>query len=125
MAATRSALKIGTTAQGADEQATRFIETFSATGNFGPFEFKRSDYGLVLQLAGTATTFNAVVERSTIDPAWANPNWVPAVEEPISVNLATTPTPPMVFTEPTRAWWRVRITAISGGNAILSMEGEA
>lgn len=107
------------------QKARRFVETFSDTGEIGPFEFTRSDYGIVLQITGTATTFTAIPERATVDPTTAGVNWAPVDELPLSANLTSDPLTPIVYNEPSRAWWRVRITTLSGGNVTISVEGEA
>jgi hypothetical protein len=74
-----------------------------------------------VQLSGTATSITAIVERSTRDPV-QGPNWAPA-GDPITGNPSTG-LPIKRYMEPTRGWWRVHITALSGGSVISDVSGQ-
>lgn len=106
-----------------DERFLEYTETFTTTGSTDPLRFERSDEGIVIQLSGTATSFTAIVERATNDPASASANWAPADSNPLSGN-ASTGIVPVRFDEPVRGWWRLRVTAISGGNLIAYIAGK-
>lgn len=100
-----------------------YTEDFSATGQTDACRFERGSDGVLVQIAGTATSVTAIVERATKDPGVGTPNWAPASDQPISGNLATGVAPKR-FIEPTRGWWRVRITGLTGGTASVYMVGE-
>lgn len=106
-----------------EERFLEYTETFSATGNTDPLRYERSDEGIVIQLSGTATSFTAIVERATLDPGAGTPNWAPADSSPLSGN-ASTGIAPVRYDEPVRGWWRVRITALSGGNLTVYIAGK-
>lgn len=79
---------------------------------------------IAVQLTGPSTVVTAVVERSTINPALgANP-------APLdSTNLTGNPTTGInvnQFYEPGAAWWRVRVTALTGTavDVALTTSGE-
>lgn len=103
-------------------QFLEYTEDFSATGNTNACRFERSEDGVLVQLAGSATSITAIVERATKDPNTGTPNWAPASATPFSGNLSAG-IPPRRFKEPTRGWWRVRITVLTGGNASVYMVG--
>lgn len=75
---------------------------------------------IAIQITGTATSVTAVVERATRGPT-NTPNPAP-VGDAITGN-ALSGIPVATFYEPGVAWWRVRITAISGGIANISITG--
>lgn len=100
-----------------------FNQDFSAPGSSTPLRLRANDNGVIFQLSGTATAFEAVVERSTRDPIRQTPNWAPAEEEQWTGDL-TAGTPPRVYNEPARGWWRLRVIAVSGGNLQLNIIGE-
>lgn len=78
--------------------------------------------GLIsLQLAGSATSATVQVERSTRDPA-STPNWAPAGDA-ITGNPSTG-LQCRRYDEPTRAWWRVTVSAVSGGTLSVTLDGE-
>lgn len=106
-----------------DERFLEYTETFAATGSTDPLRYERSDEGIVIQLSGTATSFTAIVERATLDPAVATPNWAPADSAPLSGN-ASTGIAPVRYDEPVRGWWRLRVTALSGGNLTAYIAGK-
>lgn len=106
-----------------DERFLEYTETFSATGNTDPLRYERSDEGIVIQLSGTATSFTAIVERATLDPGAVTPNWAPADSLPLSGNAAVG-VAPVRFDEPVRGWWRVRVTALTGGNLTVYIAGK-
>lgn len=76
---------------------------------------------IALQIAGAATAVTAQVERSTRDPA-VSPNWAPA-GDPVSGNPSTG-IQCKRYDEPTRAWWRVTVTAITGSGLSVVLSGE-
>ena len=106
-----------------DEKMVDFNQDFSAPGASDPLRLRESDNGVVFHLGGTATEFVAIVERSTRDPIRQTPNWAPAEEEQWTGDL-TAGTPPRVYNEPARGWWRLRVIAVSGGNLQLNIMGE-
>lgn len=75
-----------------------------------------------VQITGVATAITAIVERSTRNPAEAA-NPAPA-DEPITGNPfeGMVPSP---YVEPGVAWWRVRVTDITGGEAVIALCGTA
>ena len=83
---------------------------------------------IIAALSGTATSVTAVVERSAVNPALlVNGSAQGAVTSPadaagITGNLATG-VAPNIYTESGVGWWRIRVTAISGGNCIASLSG--
>lgn len=77
---------------------------------------------LVVQITGAATSVTFVVERSTKNPALFTPNWAPA-KDPISGNPSTGMIPEG-FYEPGVAWWRVRITAMTGTTVKVCIAGK-
>lgn len=109
--------------QQGDEILVDFNQDFSAPGSSDPLRLRENDNGVVFHLSGTATAFSAVVERSTRDPTRDTPNWAPAEDEPWTGDL-TLGTAPRVFNEPIRGWWRLRVTAVSGGTLYLNIMGE-
>lgn len=100
---------------------THLTELFTATGATDPVMYAES---VTVSLTGTATAVTVVVERNPLDPA-ANPaRWAPAEDEVFSGNL-TTGISPRVYDEPAKAFWRVRVASITGGNCHVSMVGVA
>ena len=106
-----------------EDRFVEYTEIFNATGETQPLKFQRTDDGVHLQIAGSATTVGIVVERCTNEPTGPNPNWAPAMTEPITGDLSAG-IAPFRFTEPSRAYWRVRVTALVGGNCIVVLTGE-
>ena len=101
----------------------QYTELFAAPGSTTPQNFQSTDAGIVVQFAGTATAVTAIIERSTNDPVRDTPNWAPAMSTPATGNLVTG-LAPFVFDEPARAYWRARITTLTGGNCTVVLSGE-
>jgi hypothetical protein len=105
--------------------ASREIVTAYAAGS-APFttdwqRFIGSD--IVIALTGTATSVTVTVERSPTDPSSpAGALTSPADSAGFTGNLSTG-IPPNIYTESGVGWWRVNVTAISGGNCTASMSG--
>jgi hypothetical protein len=78
-----------------------------------------------VQITGQATSITAVVERSSLDPLssdGANPT--PAD----GVTLTGDPSSGLIPTgyyEPGTAWWRVRVSSLSGGVVTISLSGHS
>ena len=106
-----------------DDSMIDFNQDFVAPGVSDYLRMRQNPNGVLFQLSGTATAFEAVVERSTRDPNRATPNWAPAEDEHWTGNLVTG-TAPRVYNEPARGWWRLRVIAVSGGNLQLNVMGE-
>lgn len=98
-----------------------YSEDFTAAGSSDPIILQRTDDGVLVQITGTATAIEAVVERSTEDPA-GTPNWAPAETTPITGDL-TAGIAPRRYLEPARAYWRVRFVTVTGGSLKLYMVG--
>lgn len=99
------------------EKRLKAQETFDATGETDWIKFTDE---LSVQLTGDATAVTAVVERSTDDPTGdANP--APVGEE-ITGDL-TDGIAPLAYDEPGASWWRVKITALSGGDVEVTLLG--
>lgn len=78
---------------------------------------------IAVQLSGPATSVTFVVERSVTDPngpTGAMP--VNADDAPIQGNPSTG-LAPVCFLEPSSAWWRVRVTAITGAQVTVAISG--
>ena len=106
-----------------DEKMVDFNQDFVAPGVSDYLRMRQNPNGVLFQLSGTATAFEAVVERSTRDPNRATPNWAPAEDEIWTGNLVTG-TSPHVYNEPARGWWRLRVISVTGGNLPLNIMGE-
>lgn len=76
---------------------------------------------IALQISGDATAITAVLERSTRDPG-LGANWAPAGDA-ISGNPSTG-LQVKRYAEPTRAWYRVNISSITGGSVVIVFSGE-
>lgn len=74
-----------------------------------------------VQLSGTATAVTAQVQRSTRDPL-SGPNWAPA-GDPITGNPSAGLSIKR-YMEPTRGWWRIHVTVLTGGNLIVDISGQ-
>lgn len=77
---------------------------------------------IAVQITGTATSITALVERSTQNPA--------AAANPATVDAPITGSPlagiqPTPYLEPGVAWWRVNVTAVAGGDALIALSGTA
>jgi hypothetical protein len=80
---------------------------------------------VAVQLTGAATSVGAVVERSTDDPG--GPQGGAGNPAPAGQTLSGSPSAGMpvgAYDEPAAAWWRVRLTAVSGGACNLSISGQ-
>lgn len=73
---------------------------------------------IAVQITGSATAVTAVVERSTRNPS-NTPNAAPLSADNITGNPSTG-IPVTSFYEPGAAWWRVRLTALTGGTVNVS-----
>lgn len=87
----------------------------------GPTSTMRCSGEIALQVSGTATAVNGVLERSTRDPT-SNPNWAPA-GDPITGNPSTG-LPVKRYAEPTRAWYRFNILSMTGAGVTVVFSGE-
>lgn len=77
---------------------------------------------VAIQYTGAATSITSVVERSTIDPVLGTPNWARVEDTPVTGNPSAGMTVAS-YTEPAIAWWRVRLTAITGSPVTVSISG--
>ena len=107
----------------AGDTIIQYTELFVAPGSTTPQNFQSTDAGVVVQFSGTATAITAIIERSTLDPVRDTPNWAPAMLDPVIGSLFTG-IAPFLFDEPARAYWRVRITTLTGGNCTVVKSGE-
>lgn len=105
-----------------DEKLVDYDFDFTAPGISKALRLRDSERGVVFQISGTATAFEAVVERSTRDPSRDTPNWSPAEEE--TWTGAASAVAPRVYDEPARGWWRLRVISMSGGALQLNVIGE-
>lgn len=107
-----------------DEKLVDFNQDFTTPGaSTPPQRIQQNANGVLFQISGTATSFEAVVERSTRDPIRGTPNWARAEEENWTGDLSQG-VAPRVFNEPARGWWRLRVVSLSGGNLQLNIMGE-
>lgn len=97
-----------------------FFEELSEAGVTSPAIRFVGD--VTVQLSGTATNIEAIVERSSQDPNGASANWAPAEDEPFSGNLANGISP-RPYVEPAVGWWRVRVPTLDGGYVRINMSG--
>lgn len=102
-----------------DVSVTVMEQTLTSSG---PSEAVRVRGSVAIQYTGTATSINAVVERSTIDPGTGGSNWARVEDAPVTGNPASGMTV-SVYSEPAVAWWRVRLTSITGSNVTVSISG--
>lgn len=102
-------------------QRTVFFEQLDAAGTTSPAV--RLQGAIVVQIAGTATTIEAIVEHATQDPGSGMEDWAPAERDKIIGNLSLG-IPPREFAEPAIGWWRVRVPILTGGNARISIIGD-
>lgn len=102
------------------------VDQFITTGQMDWTRFENTD--VVAAAGGTATSFTGVIERSAVDPnsPVANPlsGVTPADSTGLTGNLTTGITP-NVYREPGVGWWRIRVTACSGGSANTSISGQS
>lgn len=102
---------------------SQYTEDFAAPGSTPEQRYQRTDDGVYIQISGSATAITAIVERSTKDPTRETANWAPASDTPITGNLSAG-IAPLIFNEPSRGYWRVRITTLTGGNCTVVLSGE-
>lgn len=76
-----------------------------------------------VQIAGTATSIVAVVERASEDPNGDRVNWAPAEADTFSGNLSAG-IAPRIYVEPADGFWRVRVTTLTGGYVRVSIVGD-
>jgi hypothetical protein len=95
-------------------------QDLSATGSTNPVRFST---GLVCASIGGTGSISAYVERCTRDPT-SDANWHLADEEAVSSTDLATAGISISFEEPSRAWWRVRVTARTG-TAKINLTGPA
>lgn len=100
---------------------TELFEILSAAGQTDEVRLQGS---VIVQLSGTATAVNAIVEHATRDPGSSEANWAPASDDAFTGDLSAGMAP-RPYSEPATGWWRVRITSMSGGNCKVSIIGEA
>jgi hypothetical protein len=84
-------------------------------------EWLRLSGQLAIQITGTATAVSVQVERSTRDPQTLTPNTAPAGDV-ITGNPATG-MQPKAYAEPGVAWWRAKLTAITGADCTVAING--
>lgn len=99
---------------------TELYDTLSVTGQTDPVRLQGD---VVVQISGTATNLTAIVEHATRDPSTSEVNWAPAEDDPFSGDLSAGMAP-RPYRDPATGWWRVRLSAISGGNCKISIIGE-
>jgi hypothetical protein len=75
---------------------------------------------IAIQVTGPATNVIAVVERSTIDPSNGTANPAPISSDNITGNPSTGITVGQYY-EPGSAWWRVRLTTLTGPSVNVSI----
>lgn len=108
-------------------QASRSVmEVLYDEGRVAPYASDYKQFGtgsLVLSLSGTATAVTVQVQRSPTPPdRLGNASWAPA-DVAVSGSLATGVLP-VEYIEPTFGWWRVNVTAVSGGTVSASLSGQ-
>lgn len=84
---------------------------------------------IIAALSGTATAVTAVVQRSAVNPnllvngvaqgAVASPADATGFTGDLSAGI-----PPNIYTETGIGWWRINVTAVSGGNCTASLSGQ-
>mgnify|MGYP000039955376 FL=1 len=97
------------------------IQTFTGTGSTDPVRLARD---IVVQLSGTATAVDAVLERSFADPTAAN-SWAPAEDEHFTGDLSAALVAARGYFEPIQAYYRVRVISLTGGNCTVSIVGSS
>lgn len=97
------------------------VDLFSTTGTGTPIEV--TDCDVTVQVNGTATSITGRVERSTVYPGADGSlgNWAP-VDSAFSGDL-TAGVNALVYVESDHAWWRIRVSVLSGGTATSSVSG--
>lgn len=103
-----------------NSERTELFDTLTATGQTDPVRLQGR---VKVQLSGSATSLTAIVEHATRDPGSAEANWAPVEDDPFTGDLSAGMSP-RPYDDPAIGWWRVRVTAISGGNCKISIIGE-
>lgn len=96
------------------------VETLSGPGSTGNI---RLTGDITVQITGTATNIVAMFERNPQDPAIFPGGWAPAEDDTFSGSLVTG-IPVRAYFDPLSAFYRVRFTTLSGGNATVAITGE-
>lgn len=99
------------------------IELYQLMEAVGVTDFVRVQGDVVVQISGTATAITAKVERASRDPNSGEVNWAPAETETFSGDLSAG-IPPRAYFEPATGFWRLNISALTGGNCKVSIIGE-
>lgn len=105
-----------------NEERTTFFEQLDAPGTTSPP--MRLQGRVIVQIAGTATNIEAIVEHASQDPGSNQEDWAPAENEPFAGNLALGISP-REYDEPAIGWWRVRVPTLTGGYARISIIGDS
>jgi hypothetical protein len=94
-------------------------ETFTAVGATSDSKFSECD--ICVQVTGTASSVTLVVERNLFDPGYSPGTWAPVESETFTGTANALA--PRLYEEPATAYWRVRVGAIAGGNAVVTITG--
>lgn len=101
--------------------ATVMEQNMTAVGATDPVRVRGA---VAIQYTGAATAITSVVERSTIDPSSGSANWARVEDTAVTGNPSTGMTVAS-YAEPAIAWWRVRLTALTGASVTVSISGTA
>ena len=108
------------TGQRNTDEFLHLLETKSGVGSTASVRLSQD---IVAQISGTATSIDAVLERSVADPGTTSGSWAPAEDlhfsGDLSAGIAARP-----YYEPLSAFYRMRIISISGGTATISLIGK-
>lgn len=99
------------------------VELFQDFAAAGQTQAMRLQGDVVVQISGSATVIDAIVEHATRDPATPQANWAPADTSNFSGDLSIGMAP-RVYLEPASGFWRVRIITLTGGNCKVSVIGD-
>ena len=91
------------------------------TGANQATEWLRLSGQLAIQITGPANAVGVQVERSTRDPATSTPNIAPAGDV-ITGNPAAG-MQPKAYVEPGVGWWRAKLTAMTGTDCTIAING--
>ncbi len=91
-------------------------QRLTAVGDVSDWVLCQGD--IAIQVTGTATAVSFIVERSTRNPS-DTPNPAPVATDPVTGNPSTGVNV-LSYVEPGVAYWRVRITAMTGSNVDVS-----
>lgn len=78
---------------------------------------------VVVQVSGSATDINAIVERASRDPGSGEENWAPAETQSFVGDLSLG-MPPRGYQEPAIGWWRLNVRSLDGGDVKVSIIGD-